>query len=209
MNRLLITLAVAIATGLPVSLPATAQSATQQLQSYDKTTYSGRLDAVVEYYAPPDASGKYAAPQRYPAQLLFERPDRFRMVVRPGQKGEYRAVAEAGVLRWLYPVTGVSGKASIASLVDPLAIALLGSAGELARFAPAKDLPPPRATKVFGARLQPRGWASGVDSGVAWFSSVDGKPVGFQFRMANGAKVHVSVLRFEQNVQTTPGDFVL
>ena len=209
MIRFLTTLAVVAATCLPAARPAAAQSATQQLQAYDKTTYSGRIEAIVEYYAPPDASGKYAAPLRYPAQLLFERPDRFRMVLRPGQKGEYRAVAEAGVLRWLYPATGLSGKASIEQRLDPLAIALLGTAGELMRFAPAKDLPPPVATKVFGARLQPRGWASGVESGTAWFSSADGTPVGFQFRMADGAKVHVSVLRFEQNVKTTPGDFVL
>jgi outer membrane lipoprotein-sorting protein len=209
MNRFLTLIALTLALGLSASLPASAQSAAQRLEYYDKTTYSGRIDAIVELYAPPDKSGKYGQPQRYPAQLLFARPDRFRMTVRPGQKSEYRAVAEAGILRWLYPATGLSGKAQIETLVDPLAIAMLGTAGELLRYGEVKDLPSPGTSKIFGARLLPRGWSSGVESGVVWFSSVDGKPIGFQFRMADGAKVHVSVLGFDQNVKTTPQDFQL
>ncbi len=202
-------LALAFVLGPTAVLPASAQSGVQRLQDFDKTTHSGRIEAVVERYAPPDKSGKYGAPQRYPAQLLFERPDRFRMVVRPGQKNEYRAVAENGIVRWLDVATGFSGKAQIGTLVDPLAIALLDSAGELLRFTGARDLPQPKTSKIFGARLDPSGWGSAVETGVVWFSSSDGMPIGFQFRTSDGGKIHIAVLRFDQNVKTTPEDFQL
>jgi hypothetical protein len=187
---------------------ARAASATAQLQYLDKTTYSGYLVLSVDLYDPPGKDGEYTAPKRYPAQLLFARPDRFRLVLRPGAKNEYRAVAEAGIVRWLDVATGLSGKAEAAKIVDPLALALLGSAGELLRFTGSKDLALSQNSKISGARLQPNTWGTGVHSGIAWFSS-EGRPIGFEFLLADKTKVFVSVLQFQQNVKTSPGDFQL
>jgi hypothetical protein len=206
--RTLSCIALALSMTLGVARSAHAGSATEQLQYFDKTTYSGAFDLHVDLYDPPKKPGQAVAPKRYPAQLLFERPDRFRLVLRPGAKNEYRAVADAGIVRWLDLATGLSGKEEAGKIVDPLALALLGSAGELLRFAGSKDLVLPKDSKFNGARLRPNTWGTGVESGVAWFSP-DGRPIGFEFLLADGTRVFVSVLRFQQNVKTTPGDFQL
>lgn len=206
--RTLSCVALALTMTLGAVLSAHAGSATAQLQALDKTTYSGYLDVSVDLYDPPKKPGQYTAPKRYPAKLLFERPDRFRLVLRPGAKDEFITVAEGGIVRWLDRATGISGKEEAGKVTDPLALALLGSAGELLRFSASKDLVLPKNSKISGARLQPNTWDSGVEEGLAWFSS-DGKPIGFQFLLNDGAKVFVSVLLFQQNVQTKPDDFKL
>ena len=86
--------------------------------------------------------------------------------------------------------------------------ALLGSAGELLSFTGSEDLALLQNSKISGARLQSNTWGTGVEQGLAWFSS-DGKPIGFEFLLADGAKVFVSVLSFQQNVETKPEDFQL
>lgn len=201
-------LALGLSLSLGAALSAHAGSATSQLSYFDKTTYSGSLDVYVDLYAAPDKNGKLGAPQRYRANLLFERPDRFRLVLRPGAKDEFRAVAEAGIVRWLDLYTGLSGKEAADKITDPLALALLGTAGELLRFANAKDLVLSKASKISGATFTPNAWGSTVERGLAWFSS-DGQPIGFEFQMSDRRKVFVSVLTFKQNVQTAPGDFQL
>ncbi|MEQ1513906.1 MAG: hypothetical protein ABL934_14655 [Lysobacteraceae bacterium] len=206
--RPLACIALALTLTLGSALSAHAASATSQLYTLDKTTYSGLLDTYVDLYAPPDKNGKVGAPQRYPATLLFERPDRFRLVLRPGAKDEFRAVAEAGVVRWLDLYTGFSGKDAADKVTDPLALALLGSAGELLRFTASKDLVLSKGSKISGARIAPNTWGSGIERGLAWFSS-DGQPIGFEFVLADQTRVFVSVLSFKQNVKTSPGDFQL
>lgn len=201
-------IALALTLTLGSALSAHAVSATDQLYTLDKATHSGALDVSVNLYAPPDKNGKVGAPQRYLAQLLFERPDRFRLVLRPGAKNEFRAVAEAGVVRWLDLATGISGKDTADKVTDPLAIALLGSAGELLRFTSAKDLVLSKGSKISGARITPKTWGSGIESGLAWFSS-DGQPIGFEFVLHDQTRVFISVLSFKQNVKTSPGDFQL
>lgn len=183
---------------------AGAQSASQRLAGYDKTTASSAMDVMVDLYAAPDKNGKYGAPTRYPAQVLFERPGRFRLALRPGEKDEYRAVADAGIVRWLDLSTGLQGKDKIEALLDPLARAVLGAAGMMATAAPAKDLPSIKGAKVFGARLQTRQWGSAIVQGYAWFSSADGRPTGFEFLLADGRKVFVAVLAYQQNPQIPP-----
>ncbi len=208
MTRSFCSIVLSLSLSLGSALSAHAASATSQLQYFDKTTYSGSLDVQVDLYAPPDKNGKIGAPQRYPAQLLFARPDRFRLVLRPGAKDEFRAVAEAGVVRWLDLATGFSGKDAADKVTDPLALALLGSAGELLRFSSSKDLVLSKGSKISGARITPNTWGSGVEKGLAWFSS-DGQPIGFEFVLADQTRVFVSVLSFKQNVKTSPGDFQL
>ncbi len=206
--RSLSCIALALTLTVGSALSAHAGSATAQLQYLDKTSYSGYLDVSVDLYDPPPKPGQYGAPKRYPAKLLFERPDRFRLTLRPGASNEYIAVAEGGIVRWLDRATGISGKEAAGKVTDPLALALLGSAGELLRFTASKDLAMPKDSKISGARLQPNTWGTGVEQGLAWFSS-EGKPIGFEFLLADGTKVFVSVLRFQQNVQTKPEDFQL
>ena len=206
--RSLSSIALGLSLSLGAALSAHAGSATDQLSYLDKTTYSGALDVYVDLYAAPDKNGKLGAPKRYPATLLFERPDRFRMVLRPGAKDEFRAVAEAGVVRWLDLYTGFSGKDDADKVTDPIALALLGSAGELLRFAASKDLVLSKGSKISGAVLTPNTWGSTVERGLAWFSS-DGQPIGFEFQMEDRSKVFVSVLTFKQNVPTKPSDFEL
>jgi outer membrane lipoprotein-sorting protein len=201
--RSLSCIALALTLTLGSALSASAGSATAQLQYLDKTSYSGSLDVSVDLYDPPKKPGQYVAPKRYPAKLLFERPDRFRLVLRPGAKDEFIAVAQGGIVRWLDRATGISGKEEAGKVTDPLALALLGSAGELLRFSASKDLVLPKGSKLSGARLQPNTWGTGIEQGLAWFSS-DGKLVGFEFLLADGTKVFVSVLLFQQNPQLPP-----
>jgi len=208
MKRSLTCIALALSLTLGTAFSVQAQSATSRLYTFDKTTYSGLLDTYVDLYAPPDKNGKVGAPKRYPATLLFERPDRFRLVLRPGAKDEFRAVAQAGVVNWLDLATGISGKDAADKITDPLAIALLGSAGELLHFTTSKDLVLSKGSKISGARFTPKTWGSGVTSGLAWFSS-DGQPIGFEFVLHDQTRVFVSVLGFKQNVKTNPGDFQL
>ncbi|NOT88427.1 MAG: hypothetical protein HOP03_09600 [Lysobacter sp.] len=208
MIRSLSCIALAVTLTLGSALSAHAASATSQLYTFDKTTYSGALNVSVDLYAPPDKYGKVGAPQRYPATLLFERPDRFRLVLHPGAKDEFRAVAQAGIVNWLDLATGISGKDAADKITDPLAIALLGSAGELLRFSAPKDLVLSKGSKISGARFTPKTWGSGVTSGLAWFSSA-GQPIGFEFLLHDQTRVFVSVLSFKQNVKTNPGDFQL
>ncbi len=201
-------IALALTLTLGAALSAHAASATDQLNALDKSTYSGALEVSVDLYAPPDKNGKVDAPQRYPATLLFERPDRFRLVLRPGAKDEFRAVADAGIVRWLDLATGVSGKDAAEKVTEPLAIALLGAAGELFRFTTAEDLTLSKGSKISGTRITSKTWGSGIESGLAWFSS-DGQPIGFEFVLSDQTKVFISVLSFKQNVKTSPGDFQL
>jgi outer membrane lipoprotein-sorting protein len=189
------------------SLPAHAQSAASALSALDKTTYSGRLDVVVSLYAPTGKPGIDGKPQQYPAQIVFERPDRYRLALRPGEKNAFVAVAEAGVVRWIDYATGLSGKDATDAVTDPIAVALLGSAGEMARYYAMKEQALPKDSDLVGVRLLPRGPGQ-VQSGAAWLSR-DGRPTGFDFRMTDGTRVFVAVLAFEQNAKTTPDDFRL
>ena len=197
-------LAIAIAALGPLPFDAGAQSASQRLADYDKTTTSSAMEVMVDLYPAPDKYGKYGAPSRYPAQVLFERTGRFRISLRPGQKDEYRAVADAGIVRWLDLATGMQGKGTLGELLDPLAHAMLGAAGSLATVVPAKDLPSSKDAKVFGARLQTRQWGSATVEGYAWFASGDGRPTGFEFLLADGRKVFVAVLSYKQNPKIPP-----
>lgn len=206
--RSLTSIALGLSLSLGAALSAHAASATAQLKYLDGTTYSGALDVYVDLYAAPDKNGNLGAPQRYRAQLLFERPDRFRLVLRPGEKNEFRAVSEGGIVRWLDLYTGFSGKEEASDVTDPMALALLGTAGELLRFSASKDLVLSKNSKISGAHITPNTWGSGVTSGLAWFSS-DGQPIGFEFVLHDQTRVFVSVLGFKQNVKTSPGDFQL
>ncbi len=201
-------LAIAIGLAFGAAWWAHAQSATDTLHTLDQTTYSGRLQAFVDHSPAPSQDGKPAEAERYPAELLFERPDRFRLTLRPGTKSEFRAVAEAGVLRWLDLGTGFSGKAPVDEVTDPLALALLGTAGELKRFASTQDIPATKDSDLVGARIKPSPMGNGIIDGTAWFNR-KGDPLGFQFHFDDGSRVFVSVMQFEQNVQTSPQDFQL
>lgn len=204
-------LGLSLALGGGVSAPhAAAQgSAAQQLSTFDKTLLTGYVEGRATFYPAPDKkTGRYGAPSVYPVQVLFERPDRFRLVLDAGGKAEYRAVAEGGIVRWLDLATGVSGKSEATKLVDPVALGLLGSAGELMRLLGPKDVSLGKDSKHSGARLQPRAWATGVQRGLAWLGP-DGAPVGFEFIFTDGARVFLAVSKFEQNPKTGPDDFKL
>lgn len=202
--RIAFALALAFGAG---GLPAAhAASASADLATLDKTLYSGLVEASVDRYPAPDKNGKRGAPERYPAELLFERPDRLRLRLRPGAWNEFIAVAEAGSVRWQDKATGLSGKDTADAALDPLAVWLLGTAGELARFGKTFDLPPgaPKSG-VYGARLAPDTYRTGVADAIAWFAN--GSPTGLDLRFADGTSLFVSILRFERNLKTSPDDF--
>lgn len=190
-------------------LPAFANgSASNDLLALDQTTYSGHVDVYIDRYAAPGKDGQLKAPERYPARLLFERPDRFKLVLRPGWKNELRIVGEAGLVRWLDVSTGLSGKEPAEKVTDPLALWLLGTAGELLRLGVATDLP--RAGKqstLYAAQLDPDTYGSGVTRAIAWFSN--GAPVGMELRFQDESRSFISIIRFERNIKTSPGDFQL
>ena len=207
MNVFRTCIATVLAVAALASLPAHAQSAASTLSTLDKTTYSGRLDVVVSLYAPTGKPGIDGKPQQYPAQIVFERPDRYRLALRPGAKDEFRAVAEAGIVRWIDYATGFSGKDATAALTDPIALALLGSAGELTRYYGLKEQPVGKESDQFGVRLIPNS-PTNVQTGYAWLSR-DGRPTGFDFRLTDGTRVFVAVMRYEQNAKTSAADFQL
>ena len=189
--------------GLPA---AHAASASADLATLDKTLYSGLVEASVDRYPAPAKSGKRGAPERYPAELLFERPDRLRLRLHPGAWNEFVAVAEAGTVRWHDKATGLSGKDSADTALDPLAVWLLGTAGDIFRFGKAFDLPPGTPKYgVYGARLAPDTYGTGVADAMVWFAN--GNPTGLDVRFTDGASLFVSFLRFDRNVETSPGDF--
>lgn len=202
-------LSLALGGGLSAPDAAALGSASQQLSTFDKTLLSGYVEGRATFYPAPDPkTGRYGTPSVYPVQLLFERPDRFRLVLDAGGKGEYHAVAEAGIVRWLDLSSGVSGKSEATKLVDPVALGLLGSADELMRLLGPKDVTLGKDSKYSGARLQPRAWATGVERGLAWLGP-DGTPVGFEFIFTDGARVFLAVAKFEANPKTDPDDFRL
>lgn len=194
---------------LGATWPALAQtSASAQLEWLDKTTWSGRLDALVDLYPAPDAKGQIGAPVRYPVELLFERPDRYRLILRPGTKQELRIAAEGGIVRWYDLTTGISGKDEADNVTHPLALALLATAGELLRFGNASDLPALKNSPLRGARLDPKGHAAGVRDTIVWFGD-EGHLIGIEINRTDGSRVFLAVLEFERNVKTSPGDFQL
>jgi hypothetical protein len=200
---LCLTLTASIATPLFAS-----GSSSQALITLDKTTYSGYLELQVDRYDPPGKDGKPVIPERDRAQVLFERPDRFRLALRPGEWNEFRATGEAGIVRWLDLATGLSGKREAEDVTDPLALWLLGTAGDLLRFTRAEDLPPGGMKDgLRGVRLNPETYGSTVTQATAWFDKET--PVGMEFRLYDGSSVFVSILRLDRNVQTSPGDFQL
>jgi hypothetical protein len=206
--RTLSSLTLGLSLSLGSVLSAQAGVATGHLATFDKTTYSGALTVSVDLYEAPDKYGKLGAPKPYPAQLLFARPDQFKLILRPGKNDEFRAVASAGIVRWLDVATGFSDKEQVGKVIDPLAVALLSTAGELTRFGKATELALSKGSKISGARFDPRTYGSGIEKATAWFSS-DGKPIGFEFELSDRRRVFISVLSFQQNVQTKPSDFVL
>lgn len=206
--RTLSSLALGLSLSLGAALSAQAGIATDHLSTFDKTTYSGALTVSVDLYATPDKYGKLGAPKRYPAQLLFARPDQFKLILRPGKSDEFRAVGSAGTVRWLDLATGFSDKEQADKVIDPLALALLSTAGELSRFGKATELAVGKGSKISGARFDPKTYGSGIDKATVWFSS-DGKPIGFEFELSDRRRVLISVLSFQQNVPTKPGDFAL
>lgn len=188
---------------------AAANSASEDLVLLDKQLLTGRAVLQVSHYPP--AKGKpprHGAPKKFMATLLFERPDRFKLVLRPGRKGERRIVAEAGKVRWLNMATGASGSASAEKVLEPMALLLLGAAGELPRYAALKELPVGKQPQPMTATtLRPRAYGTDVISAVAWFGH--NKIVGLDFTMADGSRVFMSVLRFDANIATQPGNFEL
>ena len=186
-----------------------ADPATQQLERMDKELFSARTELLISHYPP--ATGKpprHAPAQVYAATLLFERPDRFRLVLEPGRKGERRIVGEAGKVRWLDTASGQSGSESAEKVIDPLILALLGSAGELQRYAAPKEVflgKPPQ--QVTAAVLYPRAYGTTLVRALASFG--DDGMTGLDVTLDDGSRVFVSVLSFKGNVDTKPGDFDL
>jgi hypothetical protein len=182
-----------------------AVAATDRLKHYDSTTASAFLDGNVQLYAAP-VKGKYGTPQTYRAQLLFARPDHFRLVLRPGTK-EYRAVGSGGNVQWLDLSTGLSGQGKAVDLIDSAALDLLRSVGQLPRYAPAKELTVGPNSALRGAVLRPVSYRSQTLRAIAWFRN--DQPHLFEIHYRDGRKLYFAVSVFQQNVATKPSDFVL
>lgn len=197
----------AVALLAPLGVASAVNTATTDLIALDKATTTGWLEARVEFYPPPDAKNNAGTPKIIPAQLLFARPNQFRLVMYPGAKNEYRAAASDGVVSWWNLATGTGGQGKYDTIVDPFTRAMLGVAGAIAHYAPAKELPVNPNTPLRGAKSTIRTYGSSVVSSKTWF--YNDKPVGFEFVLSDNSRVFVSVLTFKQNVATKPGDFAL
>lgn len=182
-------------------------SATANIIALDKSTTTGLLDARIEFYAPPDAKGNAGTPKVFPAKLLFARPGQFKLVLRAGAKDEYRAVASGGSVSWLDMGTGTAGQGKYETVVDPFTRALLGVAGAISKFAPAKELPMNPNSPMRGAKLTSNVYGTSVITTRTWF--YNDKLSGFEFTLSDNSRVFVSILSFKPNVTTKPGDFTL
>ncbi|MFY2763955.1 hypothetical protein [Arenimonas sp. MALMAid1274] len=194
-------------TAAPLMPSLAADGAADALALLDKTTASGYLTLQVSHHAAPSPKGKPGAVRTYQATLLFDRPDLFRYVLNPGKSNEFRAVGDGDQVRWLDLATGASGKGEAAKLAEPVALALLGTAGELGRLATVRPVGLGKDNKLSGARVVPQVYGSRVRLATAWFHQ--GQPVGFDFEMHDGTRTFVAVLGFQPNVQTAPKDFEL
>lgn len=182
-----------------------AAAASDRLKYYDGTTASAFLDGNVQLYAAP-VNGKYGTPQTYRAQLLFARPDRFRLVLRPGTK-EYRAVGSAGLVQWRDYATGLSGQGKTVDLIDSAAFDLLRTVGEATRYHRMQELPMSPNSALRGALLRPVSYRSQVLRAVAWFRN--DQPHLFEIQYHDGRKLYFAVSSFQHNPTVKPGDFVL
>lgn len=194
---------------LLLAMPATgAEGVSQQLAALDAQLLSGSAELQVSRYAAPAGKPpRYGTTESDRATLLFERPDRFKLVLRPGKQDERQIVAAAGLLRWRDAATNTSGQSKTEVAIDPFAFALLGVAGELTRFATLEDLPMGKKQPLAGAHVAPRVHGTRVATGTVW-SSQDAL-VGFETVLEDGSRVFLSILSFKPNVETTPGDFEL
>ena len=193
---------------VPAGVTAATPAASEQLQKIDQSTWSGQLQLVVTTYgAASPKTGRRDAGKRTQATLLFDRPDRFKLVLDPGGKNERRIAGEGDNVRWHDLATGLRGKSLAADLVDPTATALLGTVAELTTHAPAKDFPVAKGSPVLGARLTPARHGAHATAVNAWMHA--GQPAGFAFEMADGGRVFVAVLAFKANVALKPADFEL
>lgn len=198
---------VGLACLLPIGLHA-ATSPSALLQSLDKSSYSGQATILLSRYAAPE-KGKagYPTPVVDGAELLFERPDRFRLTLRPGRKDELTFVAQAGIARWHDKATGATGKAPTSDVADSLSLIALGTVGELKRYADLSDLPEAKQSPLRAARLDPRNFGTDVVRATAYYSNDQLSGCGFD--MSDGSRVFVAILQYKANVQTKPGDFEL
>ena len=199
------TLSLAAAPFMATAAPA---GAGEQLQQLDKTTWSGALSVVVTTYGPASAkTGQRGAGKRLDATLLFERPDRFKLVLDPGGKAERRIAGDGDTVRWLDLATGVQGKGDVAKFTDPTLLALLGTVAELGQYAPSKDLVLGKESPVVGTRMLPASFGAQAVAVNAWMH--DGQPTGFAIELGDGGRVFVAVLSFKANLDLKPSDFEL
>jgi hypothetical protein len=201
-----LSLALAALAMFAVAAANAAGNATDRLKYYDGATATASFDGHVQLYAAP-VKGVYGTPQRYRAQLLIARPDRFRLVLRPGANNEYRAVGSAGVVQWRDLATGLTGQGKATDYIDPAALDVLGTVGELNRLAPAKELPALQQGSVRGATLSPRSYGNNVLRAIAWFRN--DQPYLYEFEFRDGRKLFFSVSSFKHNPPTKPSDFQL
>ncbi|MFZ5635935.1 MAG: hypothetical protein ACOY82_05045 [Pseudomonadota bacterium] len=197
----------AIALLAPLGTASAVNTATADLIAVDKSVTTGWLEARVEFYPPPDAKNNAGTPKIIPAQLLFARPNQFRLAMYPGAKNEYRAAASGGVASWRDMGTGIGGQGKYDSIVDPFTRAMLGVAGAISRYAPSKEVAVDPNTPLRGTKSTVRSYGSSVISSKSWF--YNDQPVGFEFLLSDNSRVFVSVLTFKPNVPTKPGDFAL
>ena len=198
----------ALAFSLTAIAPAAAApaSASAQLQLIDKSTWSGALDVVVTTYgAPSPKTGQRDAGQRLQGTLLFDRPDRFKLVLDPGGKNERRIAGDGETVRWFDRATGLQGQAAARDVTDPTVLALLGTVAELQTYAPSKDITLSKDSPLTGARLVPASFGVRAVAVNAWLHA--GKPAAFAFEMGDGGRVFVAVLSFKANLALKPSDF--
>lgn len=206
-NLLCLALTLSLGVATPPAAAATP-SATEQLLLIDKTVGSGALQVIVTTYgAASPKTGQRDAGQRSHATLLFERPDRFKLVLDPGGKNERRIAGDGEIVRWLDLATGLQGKAEARDVIDPTVLALLGTVAELGTYAPSKDIVLAKNSPVQGARMRPASFGVQVVSVDAWLHA--GQPAGLSFEMADGGRVFVAVLAFKANLPLKPADFEL
>lgn len=148
----------------------------EQLAAIDKSVGAGKVEFLVHRY-PAEKDGY---PTEYRAQLAFERPDWFELVLLDGKGQE--------VLRRF------EGKAS-----DPkeglgvLARAMLGDGGELNRYFDLVDVAHAgKAQPLEAARLDPRAFGSEIASATAWLYR--GRLTGLELILHDGTRFFLAVM---------------
>jgi outer membrane lipoprotein-sorting protein len=169
---------------------------------------SGRASVLVTYYpAPVGKAVPGASWQTFLGSLVFQRPDRLRLVLTDSKgKALGDSAAMAGKFSWNDAATGKSGSGAYAAYVDAAARVLLADKQSLSRDFVVKEMPRTQGAP-YVVRLTPRVFGSNLASATVW---TDGKTISaMEFQQRDRSRIYFAMTAFEPNAVVKASEFVI